>query len=154
MLLGSSSLRVICAAVFPVVAACGTADLGTYEGVRDLKLDENYYFCVVQPKVITPRRCAAGDTGDPAGGCHASKSSMILVQIDKPVACSADNKPIGVPTPEERSNYSAAQLRATRDVEGSPLLTKPTGKVDHPRTIFDTKSTEADIIRTWIRGAR
>ena len=149
--LGRSLLGGLAAAAL-LVAACGTADLGTFEGVRDLKLDEDFYYCAVQPQVITPKRCAAGDSGDPSGGCHASKSSMILVQIDAPVPC-ANGKPTRPPTTEERANYQATQLRVTRDVESSPLLARPTGQ-NHPRVVFGRTSPEADVIRKWIQGAR
>lgn len=141
------------------LGACGpvtdTVDLGTFEGVRDLKLDENFYYCHVQPEAITPKRCAAGDAGDPAGGCHASKSSMILVQIDSPVKCDASGKPTGTVTPEERANYQAAQLRVTRDPTTAPILTRPLGQGSHPRAVFTGTSDPAYIvILKWIQGAR
>ena len=145
---------------------CGltsTVDPGTFEGVRDLKLDENYYYCVVQPFVITAKSCSTGASGDPAGGCHSSKSSMILVDIPTPVACTG-TRPTGTVSASERANYQAAQLRVTRDPESAPLLARPTGKMSHPRVIFDindkspcaagTTLSCADIIRDWIRGGR
>jgi hypothetical protein len=156
--LGGTSLRVLwlLLSVAGCAMGCGltsTVDPGTFEGVRDLKLDENYYYCVVQPQVITAKRCAPGDAGDPSGGCHASKSSMILVDIPTPVACSG-TRPTGTVSASERANYQAAQLRVTRDPESAPLLARPTGKMSHPRVIFASNSPEADIIRAWIKGAR
>jgi len=136
---------------------CGTVDLGTYEGVRDLKLDESYFYCVVQPKVLTAKKCAGGDSsaGDTAGGCHSSTSSFRLAEVPTPVACES-GKPTGTASAEERANYAASSLRATRDPSTSPLLTKPTqsGGVSHPRRIFESNAPEADLIRTWIARAR
>ena len=158
MRLGGTSLRVLLLIVSAgslagLAMGCGTVDTGTFEGVRDLRLDENYYYCVVQPQVITAKRCSPGDSGDPSGGCHSSKSSMILVDVPTPVACSG-RRPTGVVTGAERANYQAAQLRVTRDAENAPLLARPTGKLAHPRVIFLGGSPEADIIRKWIQGAR
>ncbi len=136
---------------------CGTVDLGTYEGVRDLKPDEDYFYCVIQPQVLTAKRCAGGDpaAGDPAGGCHVSTSAMRLQEIVAPVACQS-GRPSAIPSAGERANYAAASLRVTRNADASPLLTKPTLKVPHAanRVIFDATSPEADRIRTWIAGAR
>ena len=158
MRLGGTSLRVLLVTLLlpsagSLAVGCGTVDPGTFEGVRDLKLDENFYYCVVQPQVITAKRCSPGDAGDPSGGCHASKSSMILVDIPTPVACSG-TRPTGTVSASERANYQATQLRVTRDPESAPLLARPTGKMDHPRVIFASNSPEADVIRAWIKGAR
>lgn len=133
---------------------CGTVDVGAYQGVRDLELDEAYFYCVVQPKVLTARRCSGGDpaAGDSAGGCHSSASSLRLSEPAALVACES-GKPKGPPSAEERANFGAASLRATRDPESSPLLVRPTG-VDHPRKIFEKNSPEADLLRTWIARAR
>jgi len=135
-------------------SGCGTTDLGTFEGVRDLQLDPNYYYCTVEPQVITPMRCSPGDPsqGDGSGACHSNKSSMILADVETPTPCT-NGRPNSTPTADERSNYEATQLRASRDVEASPLLTNPTGvNPSHPRKIFDTTSDQANIIRKWIQG--
>lgn len=136
---------------------CGTVDLGTYEGVRDLKPDEDFFYCVIQPQVLTAKSCAGGDpaAGDPAGGCHASTSAMRLQAVDAPVACQS-GRPTAIPSAGERANYAASSLRVTRNADASPLLTKPTLKVPHAanRVIFDAASPEADLIRKWIAGAR
>ena len=133
-------------------SGCGTTDLGTFQGVRDLKLDENFYFCHVQPEVITPQRCSPGAAGDGSGACHAEKSSMILADVETPTPCT-NGRPNSPPTNEERANYQAAQQRASRNVEASPLLTNPTGvNPAHPRKIFESDSPEANVIRAWIKG--
>jgi len=136
-------------------AGCGTVDPGAYEGVRDLKLDENYFYCVVQPQVITPKKCSTGEAGEGAGSCHGSNTSMRIKEIAKSVDCK-DGKPTGTVTQEERDNYAAAQLRASRDVESAPILTFPTQKSAtlHPRQIFTSDSGEATIIRQWIKGGK
>jgi len=132
---------------------CGTVDLGTYEGVRDIKLDEDYFYCVIQPQVLTAKKCAGGEPGD-TGGCHSSNSSYRLAEVNASVAC-ASGKATGTPSTEERSNYAASSLRATRDPESSPLYAKPTGKSGSShKVVFDATSPEAALIRTWISRAR
>ena len=141
------------AAVLLFGTGCGTVDLGTYEGVRDLKLDEDYFYCVIQPKVLTAKKCATGEPGD-SGGCHNSNSSYRLADVPTPVNC-ASGKPTALPSAEERSNYGASSLRVTRDPDTSPLLLKPTGKSGSThKLVFDTSSTEAGLIRTWIGRTR
>ncbi len=136
---------------------CGTVDLGTYEGVRDVRPPEDYFYCVIQPQVLTAKRCAGGDPaqGDAAGGCHASTSALRLEEIPANVPC-VSGKPTATPSAGERSNYTAASLRAGRDPDTSALLVKPTqkGGASHPRKIFETTANEADLIRKWIAGAR
>jgi hypothetical protein len=51
--------------------------------------------------------------------------------------------------PVAQRNYQSAQARMKRDPEIAELLARPTGKAQHPRTIFDTSSSEADAIRQW-----
>jgi hypothetical protein len=147
----------VLATVLATTTACGTVDLGTYEGVRDVRPDENYFYCVVQPQVLAAKRCAGGDpaAGDPANGCHASTSAMRLDEVPTPVACES-GRPVGTPSAAERANYAASSLRVNRNAEASPLLAKPTLKVPHApnREIFAATSPEADLIRKWIAGAR
>jgi hypothetical protein len=139
-----------------LVAACDVVDLGTYQGVRDLTLDDNFFYCVVQPTVITAKKCADGDSslGDPSGGCHASKSAMILADVPTSVACDMNGKAIGQPSQAERDNFAAAQLRVSPDVESSPILARPTGVLPHPRVIFTTDAPEANTLRQWISAAQ
>jgi hypothetical protein len=139
-----------------LAVGCDVVDLGTYEGVRDVTLDDNFFYCVVQPTVITTMKCADGDPsqGDASGGCHASKSSMILADVPTSVTCGADGKPTAQPSQAERDNFAAAQLRVTHDVESSPILARPTGVQPHPRVIFPSASPQADTLRKWISTAQ
>lgn len=145
------SLGVLACAL--AATGCGTVDPGTYEGVRDLKLDENYYYCVIQPQVITPKKCSTGESGEGASSCHGSNTAMRLKEVPKSVDCSG-GKPTAFPTQEERDNFAAAQIRASRDVEAAPILTRPTQKTPHPRKIFESDSAEATLIRQWIKGGK
>lgn len=141
------------ATILVLGTGCGTVDLGTYEGVRDLKLDEDYFYCVIQPRVLTAKKCASGEPGD-SGGCHSSNSSYRLAEVGTPVNC-ASGKPTAIPSAEERANYGASSLRVTRDPETSPLLTKPIGKSGSAhKVVFDSSSAEAGLIRTWIGRTR
>jgi hypothetical protein len=53
------------------------------------------------------------------------------------------------PPTAARQNYTASQARMNRDPELAPLLNRPTGEAAHPRTIFDSNSPEAEVIRQW-----
>lgn len=149
------------ASILTAIAAsaigCGTVDLGRYEGVRDIKPDEDAFYCVIQPQVLTAKRCAGGDgaAGDAAGGCHSSASAYRLEEVATSVAC-ASGRPTATPSEAERRNYAASSLRVTGDPEASAILVKPTrkGGASHPRTIFEPTSPEADLLRRWIAGAR
>jgi hypothetical protein len=146
-------LSAVLSALLVAVTGCGTVDLGTYEGVRDLRLDEDYFYCVIQPQVLTAHSCASGQSGD-TGGCHASTSAFRLSEIATPVRCES-GKPLSPASAEERANYGASVLRTTRDPESSPLLLKPTGKSGSGhKVVFDSASVEAGLIRTWISRAR
>jgi hypothetical protein len=123
-----------------------TVDLGTYEGVRDVQLDQAYFYCHVQPQVVTAHKC----TDDGSGGCHATSTPMRLAVVSAPAGCAADGSSLGNPTDAERQNYNAMQLRASSDPDSSLLLQRPTG-TSHA-LIFSFTSPEADILRTWMRG--
>ncbi len=131
---------------------CGTVDPGTYEGVRDVKPDENYFYCVIQPQVLNAKKCATGEGGDT--GCHSTATPMRLQVVDSPVLCTSGkpSDPSKI-SGAERANYTAASLRVNRDIESSPLLRRPIGASAH-KVLFASTSVEADLIRKWIAGAR
>lgn len=133
------------------VLGCGTVDPGTYEGVRDVKPDENYFYCVIQPQVLNAKKCATGEGGD--SGCHATATPMRLQIVDTPVPCLSGKPDPSKISGAERANYTASSLRVNRDVESSPFLRRPIGASGH-KVLFASSSTEADLIRKWVAGAR
>jgi hypothetical protein len=156
--LGCAAVKILAMAF--VLTACGehglfpsTVDPGPDFSVADVVFDEGYYYCKVEP-VLVAQRCGPGDPaqGDASGGCHAAVTSFRLTEYLPLVAdtCAGGVVPgtVSIP-PAAQQNYQNAQARMKRDIDNSPLFTRPTGKAQHPRTIFDAMSPEADVIRLW-----
>ncbi len=140
------------------IAACGeegllptTVDPGPDFNVSEVVFDENFFYCRIEPMLFN-RGCGPGDSaqGDPSNGCHYNVTSYRLTDYSPLVADSCDGlvPQTNVP-PAARQNYQLSQARMKRDPELAPLLTRPTGETVHPRTIFDSSSAEADLIREW-----
>lgn len=138
-----------------LVVGCGTIDLGDNIVPPDLQLDEDYFYCVIQPQVITAKGCASGGAGE-GGMCHSDRSALRLVDtMDGPPECDAD----GVVTGGDLSadyiaNFEAVQFTVQSDPLSSPFYRRPTGMDSHPRVIFTEDDECADLIIQWInRGA-
>lgn len=155
--LGSTTTRVAVAVL--LLTACGehgffptTVDPGPDFGVADVVFDEGYYYCKVEPMLFA-QRCGPGDParGEAANSCHATVTSFRLTEYTPLVADSCGDSVVpgtGIP-PIAQQNYQGAQARMRRDPDNAPLLLRPTGKAQHPRTIFEPTSLEADLIRLW-----
>ncbi|HET9958776.1 MAG TPA: hypothetical protein VFQ61_29990 [Polyangiaceae bacterium] len=130
----------------------GTVERGPDFNVAEVVFDAGYYYCKVEPMLVE-RRCGPGDSaqGDPAGGCHANVTSYRLTEYMPLVAdsCTDGLHPDVSPSAVAQQNYQASQVKMRRDPDAAPLLMRPTGRAQHPRTLFDTSSAEADLIRTW-----
>lgn len=130
------------------LTAAETVDLGDNPESIDLVLDEDFFHCVIQPKVITAQRCSEGGAGD-GGGCHAARSALRLVEVrDKP-RCSGDRVAGELPA---ESIVNLERVRATIgvDAEASPFYRRPVGLDSHPRVIFSEDSESAQVIRDWL----
>lgn len=142
-----------------VLFACGdhgvlptTVERGPDLSLPDVVFDEGYYYCRVEP-ILFERRCGPGDPsqGDAASGCHASVTSFRLTEYAPLVAesCGGGIVPgVDIPPPAAQ-NYQTAQARMRRDPDQAPLLLYPTGQAQHPRTVIEANSAEADVIRAW-----
>jgi hypothetical protein len=139
-------------------AGCGeegplptTVDPGPDFNVSEVVFDENYFYCRIEPMIFN-RGCGPGDPsqGDPANGCHYNVTSYRLTDYAPLLGDNCDGlvPQTNIP-PAARQNYQLSQARMKRDPELAPLLTRPTGKTVHPRTIFEPTSAEADLIRQW-----
>jgi hypothetical protein len=131
-------------------AGCGNVDPGDNFLAPDVALDEDLFYCVIQPQVIAPQRCASGGMGE-AGMCHADRSAMILratAETDMPPDC-ASGAPAMVPA-SYMDNFAAVQITVQADALSSNLYRRPTGLSSHPRTIFEESSREACLLRAWI----
>lgn len=148
------------AALLCLLAGCGdhgifpsTVEPGPDFSVAEVVFDQGFYYCRVEP-ILFQSGCGPGNptAGDPASGCHSSVTSFRFREYLEPVAsgCSGGVVPGSVTIPPVAAqNYQAVQARMRRDPEQAPLLLYPTGQAQHPRTIFDAASAEADVIRQW-----
>ena len=133
------------------VGSCSTIEPGADPRIAQVVYDEDFFYCEVQPKVLVPQNCSAGDPSKDSGGCHATATPFRVLALgaNDMVTCDANGKHTGNIPQIAQSNYGAAQAEMTPDAETAPLLTHPTQKTTHPRLIFDTSSMEAEIIRQW-----
>ncbi|MDQ3032282.1 MAG: hypothetical protein M3Y87_07695 [Myxococcota bacterium] len=132
------------------LAGCGTIDLGDNIVPPDLMLDEDFFYCRIQPEVVQPSGCAGGGPGE-EGMCHTSRSSMRLVDTTgvAPPECEGDMV-VGVVPPEYMQNFTAVQFTVQSDPLSSPFYRRPTGLDSHPRVIFPEGDPSADLISQWI----
>jgi hypothetical protein len=128
--------------------AADTVDLGDNFEAPELVLDEDFFHCEIQPKVITAYRCSAGDTGD-GGGCHAQKSALRLIDVPEQPRCQA-GRLIGAPPSESEVNLERARAAVGVDADSSPIYRRPLGLDSHPRMIFDARSEPAVLLRMWL----
>lgn len=114
-------------------------------------LDEDFFYCRIQPEVISANSCASGGAGE-GGECHADKSALRLdpmAEMVAPPECDGDTV-IGDVPGSYMDNFAAVQLSVQDDAASSPFFRRPTGMDSHPRVIFDASSMEADLIVQWI----
>jgi hypothetical protein len=145
------------AALLMALAGCGdhglfpsTVDPGPDFSVAEVVFDQGFFYCRVEPMMFTSG-CGPGGAGDPPNGCHSSVTPFRFVEYMPAVADTCNGiTPASVSIPGAATqNYQAAQARMRRNPDQAPLLRYPTGQVQHPRTIFDQRSPEADLIRQW-----
>jgi hypothetical protein len=136
------------------LGACGTVDLGDNIVAPDLQLDEDFFYCRVQPECIDVHSCAGGGAGE-GGMCHTARSSLRLMETVgiAPPTCEADRPTSAVP-PEYVANLDAVEFTVQSDPLSSPFYRRPTGLDSHPRQIFPEDDPCAQLFRDWIaRGS-
>jgi hypothetical protein len=138
----------IAASACDTPTAADTVDLGDNFEAPELVLDEDFFHCEIQPKVITAYRCSAGDTGD-GGGCHAQKSALRLIAVSEQPRCQA-GRLIGAPPAESEVNLERARAVVGVDADSSPIYRRPLALDSHPRMIFDARSEPAALLRMWL----
>ncbi len=137
--------------VLALLGACGTIERGDNIVPPDLALDEDFFYCRIQPEVLTPQTCASGAAGE-GGECHSARSAMrlqVAAESDPPPTCDGNMVVSGVPQ-SYMDNYTAAQASVQTDPLSSPFYRRPTGLDSHPRMIFPEGSPEAMLIVEWI----
>lgn len=128
-------------------------DLGDNFVPPDVQLDEDYFFCVLQPQVIAASSCASGMSGE-SGQCHSARSAMRLSvagETDPPPTC-VDGVPTTAIPASYEANLDAVRFAVQADPLSSPLYRRPLQLDSHPRRIFDEASDEAAAIATFIGG--
>ncbi|MFK7990373.1 MAG: hypothetical protein AB8I08_30405 [Sandaracinaceae bacterium] len=163
-MLRQSSLVVRCVGVAALVAVvavassqwgCGTVDLGDNIVPPDLQLDEDYFYCIVQPQILTAKSCAGGIDGE-GGMCHTDRSALRLIDtMDGPPECDdTGTRTGGSLSADYVANFEAVRFTVQSDPLSSPFYRRPTGLDSHPREIFGEDDECADLIVDWInRGA-
>ena|GEM_PF-1729260 len=127
---------------------CSTVDLGDNPEAVDIDVDENFFHCEIQPKVLTEYRCASGMGGE-AGGCHSARSALRLSELDAPARCK-DGRVIGAPPEPSQNNLERIRMELGTDADSSPFYRRPLGLDSHPRQIFPANSDAAALIRSWL----
>lgn len=131
--------------------AADTIDLGDNFEAPELTLDDNFFYCEIQPNVLSASSCAEGGSGD-GGGCHAARSALRLIPVHDAPTCQ-DGRLIGTPLPDAEVNLEHVRSSVGIDAESSPLYRRPLGLDSHPRQIFNEQSPEAALLRQWLSGA-
>ena len=119
-----------------------------------LMIDEDFFYCRIQPEVIIAQSCASGIAGE-GGGCHAARSALRLsaaAETDPPPACDGDSL-VGAVPPSYRSNFLNVQFTVRSDPLSSSFYRRPVLLDPHPREMFAEGSIEADLIYEWIGAA-
>jgi hypothetical protein len=150
-------------AVLCCISACGpteengvlgSVELGDNFVAPDLALDEDFFYCRIQPNVLAKHGCASGQSGE-SGRCHDSQSALRLIDTSETVACDDDDRVTGELPDSFAANFDAARFFVQTDPLTSPLYLRPLRKASHPRRIFDEDNEAADLIVEWIsQGAR
>ena len=130
----------------------GTVDLGDDFVAPDLQLDESFFYCRIQPEVLTKHSCATGEAGE-EGSCHNANSALRLLATDAPPPCDGDGVLVDSPPEAYESNLEAIRFSVQSDPLTSPLYLRPLNRASHPRVIFDADDPAAELIVEWISGA-
>lgn len=133
---------------------CGTVDLGDNIVPPDLQLDEDFFYCEIQPNCLTVHSCAGGGAGE-GGMCHSDRSALRLVEtMDPPPTCLDGMVTGGSLSADYVANFEAVRFTVQSDPLSSPFYRRPVGLDSHPRVIFGEGDACAALITEWInRGA-
>lgn len=134
-----------------VWAGCGTVEAGDNFVPPDLMLDEDFFYCRIQPEVITMHSCASGGSGE-AGQCHAARSALRLsAAAEMESAPCEDGRVVGPVPASFQDNLDRVRISVQSD-PGSSLFYRRPLQLDgaHPRQIFPEDSPAAMLIAEWI----
>ncbi|MGF1466979.1 MAG: hypothetical protein ACFCGT_12680 [Sandaracinaceae bacterium] len=133
------------------LTSCGTVDIGDNIVPPDLQLDEDFFFCRIQPEILITFSCAGGDAGE-MGMCHTARSALRLVDtVEAPPPCT--DGIVDGPVPDDyRQNLERVRFTIQSDALSSPFYRRPIGLDSHPRQVFEPSSDAAQLILDWING--
>lgn len=117
-------------------------------------IDEDFFYCRIQPEIIAAQSCASGGSGE-GGMCHSARSALRLDpmgETDPRPACDGDLL-VGDPPPSYVANFERVRFTVRADPFSSPFYRRPVGLDSHPREIFAPASAEADLIVMWLTGS-
>ena len=117
----------------------------------DLQLDSDFFFCRIQPDVLTKHSCATGASGE-MGSCHDSRSALRLIATDAPAPCDDQGAVVDQIPDAYQMNLDAVRFAVQSDPLTSPLYLRPLNRSSHPRAIFDENDAAAKLIVEWISG--
>jgi hypothetical protein len=127
----------------------GTIDPGDNLIAPDLALDDDFFYCKIEPLVIQQKSCANGASGE-QGRCHDSRSALRLMASDASAPCNAAGRVTGTLPDAYIANLDAVRFFVQSDPLTSPLYLRPLNLASHPRRIFDDKDPAAKLIEEWI----
>ena len=130
----------------------GNVALGDDFVAPEAQLSEDFFFCRIQPEVLTKYSCATGESSD-SGGCHSTRSALRLLDTDEPAPCDDEGAVIDAVPEAYQQNLDAVRFSVQSDPLTSPLYLRPLNRASHPRQIFDADDPAADLIVEWISGA-
>lgn len=140
------------------LSACGVVERGDNFVAPELQIDEDRFYCEIQPMVIAAFKCAGGEGAAESGSCHTQRSALRLDlagETDPPPVCTD-----GVPDPATipasyMANFDAVRTSVQSNALSSPFYLRPTNQQSHPRLVFDVTSPEAMLVLDWLNaGAR
>jgi hypothetical protein len=136
-----------------ILGGCATVDPGHSHPAAPLMLDEDFFYCRIQPEVINAGSCASGAAGD-GGSCHSSSVSSLNLDpmAETDVVTCDGNELIGTPPASYRNNFTDVMFTVQPDPLASSFYRHVVGIDSHPRVIFPEGSPEADLIYEWISG--
>jgi hypothetical protein len=153
--------RVGLLAVLVLAPACGvqngltgTVDPGDNLIAPELPLDEDFFYCRIEPEVIQRFSCAGGASTD-SGGCHSSRSALRLMDSGEAAPCDGAGRVNAAVPGAFAANLEAVRFFVQADPLTSPFYLRPINQASHPRQIFDAQNSAAKLIEEWISaGAR
>jgi len=127
----------------------GTVDPGDNLVAPDLPLDEDFFYCRIEPEVIQRHGCATGESGE-SGHCHDSRSALRLIDSTETATCDSAGHIMGKVPDAFSANLAAVRFFVQGDPLTSPFYLRPINQASHPRRIFDDKDPAAKLIEEWI----